>query len=194
MKTQKNFSSPGALARSFLVLALMGLVTFAVGVQSANAKSRAPQDQVQYETWLNKQVQHRLATLPWYGVFDNLAYKVQGNQVVLYGEVVRPVTKSDAAGAVKGLEGVTRVVNHIKVLPLSPMDERIRLAEYRAIFSQPSLSRYAMGAIPSIHIIVDNGHVTLTGVVDNSTDKNLASMRAQGVPGVFSVTNHLQVA
>jgi len=113
--------------------------------------------------------------------------------VTLSGQVTWPVVKSDAEHAVKKIPGVTQVVDNIKVLPLSPLDNQIRRAEYRAIFGFGSLYRYAMGAVPSIHIIVDNGHVTLVGVVDNEADKNMANIRANGVPGVFSVTNDLRV-
>jgi len=140
-------------------------------------------------------VRHELVMLPYYNIFDNLAFRVDdGGVVTLMGEVTRPVLKSDAEHSVKRIPGVTQVVNEIKVLPLSPMDNRIRVAEYRAIFRFGGLYRYAMGANPSIHIIVDNGHVTLVGVVDNQADKNMAGIRANGVPGVFSVTNDLRVA
>jgi hyperosmotically inducible protein len=142
---------------------------------------------------LQNAVRHELVMLPYYGIFDNLAYSVDGSTVTLYGQVTRPTLKSDAGRAVKRIEGVTEVVNKIEVLPLSPFDDRIRRAEYRAIFSFGGLYRYAMGANPSIHIIVDNGHVTLEGVVATQTDKNVANIRANGVPGVFSVTNNLQI-
>jgi hyperosmotically inducible protein len=114
--------------------------------------------------------------------------------VILTGDVTQPVLKSDAEHAVKRIPGVTNVVNNIRVLPLSPFDNQTRRAVYRSVFSFGSLYRYAMGANPSIHIIVDNGHVTLKGVVDNEGDKSLAYIRANGVPGVFSVTNELRVA
>jgi hyperosmotically inducible protein len=114
--------------------------------------------------------------------------------VILTGDVVWPVLKSDAEHAVKRIPGVANVVNNIRVLPLSPFDNQTRVAVYRSVFGFASLYRYAMGANPSIHIIVDNGHVTLKGVVDNEGDKNLAYIRANGVPGVFSVTNELRVA
>jgi BON domain len=138
-------------------------------------------------------VRHELVMLPYYSVFDNFEYKVDNGTVTLYGEVTRPVLKSDAANVVKHIPGVTNVVNNIKVLPLSPFDNRIRAAEYRSIFGFGGLYRYAMGTNPSIHIIVENGHVTLKGVVANEGDKNLAYIRANGVPGVFSVTNDLLV-
>jgi len=143
---------------------------------------------------LPDEVRHRLVTLPYYSVFDDLGYNVNNGVVTLYGAVRQPWLKSDAERAVKHISGVTQVVNNIKVLPLSPLDDRIRRAEYRAIFGFSGLYRYAMGANPSVHIIVDNGHVTLTGVVDNQADKNIAYIRANGVPGVFSVTNDLRVA
>ena len=142
---------------------------------------------------LSEQVRKQLVTLPYYGVFDNLEYRIQGNTVVLSGQVVRPSTRSDAEGRIKRLPGVARVINNIKVLPLSSMDSALRRQVYRAVFSFDGLGRYSMGANPSIHIIVDSGHVTLEGVVDNQTDSNMAYLRANGVPGAFSVTNHLRV-
>lgn len=175
-----------------LLIALVA-VTFAMGASKTFA-SAPTANSANYEAWLTKQVHHNLATLPWYGVFDNLEYQVKGTEVVLSGQVVDPVTKSDAANTVKRLEGVTNVVNNIKVLPLSSMDNQIRFAEYRAIYSEPALSRYGMGAIPSIHIIVANGHVALEGVVDNAADRDVAALRANTVSGVFSVTNNLRVS
>ena len=142
---------------------------------------------------LTERVRHELVMLTYYSIFDDLEYNVNGDTVTLYGAVTRPVLKSDAEHAVKHIEGVSNVVNNIQVLPLSPFDNRIRVAEYRAIFGFGGLYRYALGANPSIHIIVDNGHVTLKGVVSNEGDKNIANIRANGVPGVFSVTNDLRV-
>ena len=107
----------------------------------------------------------------------------------MFGEVTRPVLKSDAQNVVKKVEGVTGINNQIEVLPLSPMDNQIRMREYRSIFGYAPLQRYQMGAIPSIHIIVKNGNVTLKGIVSSEADKNMAFMRANGVPEVFSVTN-----
>ena len=142
---------------------------------------------------LVKEVRHQLVLLPYYSVFDNLAFKVEGSKVTLIGQVVRPTLKSDAENVVKKIEGVSSVVNEIEVLPLSPNDDQIRRAVFRAIYSDPSLFRYAQSAVPSIHIIVKNGNVTLEGVADNDTDKNLANLRANGVPNVFSVKNNLVV-
>lgn len=131
--------------------------------------------------------------LPYYGVFDNLLFRVDGNVVTLLGQVTRPTLKSDAENVVKSIEGVSKVVNEIKVLPLSPNDDRIRLAAYRSIYGHTALNRYAMQAVPPIHIIVDNGKLTLEGVVANEGDKNIANIQANGVPGAFSVTNNLHV-
>jgi len=142
---------------------------------------------------LIKQVRHELVMLPYYGVFDNLAYKVDGDKVTLLGQVTRPTLKSAAENVVKDIEGVESVDNQIVVLPLSPNDDRIRLALYRAIYSRPGLDRYALMAVPSIHIIVADGHVTLEGSVANQGDLNIANITANGVTGVFSVTNNLTV-
>jgi hyperosmotically inducible protein len=109
------------------------------------------------------------------------------------GQVTRPTLKSDAERVVQKIEGVGRVINNIEVLPLSPADDQIRLQTYRAIYSQPTLNRYALNAIPPIHIVVRNGNVTLQGVVANEADKNVAGLQAKSVPGVFSVTNDLHV-
>ena len=142
---------------------------------------------------LMREVRHELVMLPYYGVFDNLSYRVDGDTVTLFGQVTRPTLKSDAENVVKRIEGVGRVVNNIEVLPLSPNDDQLRMAIYRAVYGQPSLNRYAMNAVPPIHIIVNNGRVTLEGVVANEGDKNIANVQANGVPGVFGVTNNLQV-
>lgn len=142
---------------------------------------------------LVREVRHELVMLPYYGVFDNLAYRVDGNTVTLMGQVTRPTLKSDAGNVVKGIEGVERVENKIVVLPLSSMDDGIRLAAYRAIYGHPGLDRYAMQSVPPIHIIVDNGKVSLEGVVASQADKDQAGIRANTVNGVFSVTNNLQV-
>ena len=131
--------------------------------------------------------------LPYYGVFDNLAFQVEGAKVRLLGEVTRPTLKSEAETAVKHIEGVESVDNRIEVLPVSPNDDRIRMAVYRAVYRQASLSRYALQAMPPIHIIVKNGRVRLEGVVATEMDKNLAGMRARGVSGVFGVENNLRV-
>jgi hyperosmotically inducible protein len=141
-----------------------------------------------------KEVHHELVMLPYYGVFDNFAYKVDPNgTVTLLGQVTRPTLKSDAENAVKRIEGVEHVDNQIDVLPPSPADDRIRRATYRAIYGNDVLSRYALQAVPPIHIIVKNGNVTLEGAVGNEMDKTVAGTKANGVSGVFSVKNNLLV-
>jgi hyperosmotically inducible protein len=142
---------------------------------------------------ISKEVRHELVMLPYYGVFDNLAYRVDGSKVTLFGQVTRPTLKSDAENVVKKIEGVQNVDNEIEVLPLSPNDDQVRRAAYRAIYSKAPLQRYQMGAVPPIHIIVKNGNITLVGVVDNQGDKDLAGLAANGVPGSFKVTNDLAV-
>jgi hyperosmotically inducible protein len=140
-----------------------------------------------------KEVRHELLMLPYFGVFDFIAFKVDGYNVTLLGQVVRPVTKSDAEGAVKHIEGVEKVDDQIEVLPPSPMDDGLRVQLYRAIYGFPALEKYALGVQKPIRIIVKNGHVSLEGVIDSDADKNLAGIRANGVPGIFSVANNLQV-
>jgi len=143
---------------------------------------------------LKQEVRHELVMLPYYSVFDNLEYQIDGYDVTLLGQVTRPKLKSDAEQAVKRIEGVEKVINHIEVLPPSPADEQIRRAVYFSLYSERSpVFRYGWGAVPPIHIIVKAGRVTLVGVVDNVTDKNAAGLLASQVPGVFSVTNNLRV-
>ena len=142
-----------------------------------------------------RQVRHELVTLPYYGVFDWLQFEVRpDNTIVLRGQVIKPTTKSDAEARVKDVDGVSKVVNQIEVLPLSPQDDRLRRALYRKLYGNDSpLFRYAVQAIPSIHIIVKNGRATLKGVVANKGDAQLAYMRARGVPGLFEVKSELQL-
>ena len=142
---------------------------------------------------LEKRVRSALLRLPYYGVFDHLAFQVNGDQVKLMGEVSWPALKDDAERAVGRVEGVRGLTSEIKVLPLSHHDNRIRLATYRAIYGQPPLARYRINPHPPIRIIVENGHVTLKGIVGNEMDRIIAYTQANGVPGVFSVTNNLQV-
>jgi len=141
-----------------------------------------------------KEVRHELVMLPFYGVFDNLAYKVDPDgTVTLLGQVSRPTLKSDAENVVKHIEGVEKVVNNIEVLPTSINDDRIRRAAYRAIYGNSVLSQYQLRAVPPIHIIVKNGNITLEGVVARQMDKQIAGVQANSVHGAFSVTNNLVV-
>jgi hyperosmotically inducible protein len=142
---------------------------------------------------IQKEVRHELLMLPYLDVFDNIAYRVDGYNVTLVGQVTRPTLKSDAEHVVKGIEGVEKVDNQIEVLPPSSMDDRIRIRLYRAIYGYPSLQKYDLGVNKPIRIIVKSGHVSLEGVVDNDADKNVAGIRANSVSGIFSVNNNLRV-
>jgi hyperosmotically inducible periplasmic protein len=174
-----------------LVLAIAA--TFAVAVSAAAATPAVTTvDQGFGQQQITKKVRKELVTLPYYGVFDNLAYKVEGSTVTLYGQVTRPSTRADAERRVARIKGVERVVNEIEVLPLSSFDDSIRARTYRTLFRAGGLYRYAMGANPSVHIVVNRGHVTLEGVVSNEGDRRLAYLVTSGVPGVFSVTNNLR--
>jgi hyperosmotically inducible periplasmic protein len=175
----------------FVVTSLLVMAGIAFEVPRANAGPVVDPTVSEIE----HQVQRKITMLPWFGVFDNLQYQVNGTEVILSGQVTseHDQTKYDAGRAVKSIAGVTNVVNNIEVLPLSTFDNQTRRAEYRAIFSNSNLGRYSMGAIPQLHIIVKNGHVTLEGVVMNQMDRDIAGIVANAVPGVFSVTNHLQI-
>jgi hyperosmotically inducible protein len=165
----------------------------AIAISGATAAANTTGEKETGGQQVSKKVRRELVTLPYYGVFDNLAYKVEGTTVTLYGQVVRPSTSHDAARRVAKIAGVERVVNHIEVLPLSNFDDAVRLGTYRAVFGTGSLYRYAMGTNPSIHIVVNRGQVTLEGVVSSRMDSQLAYMAARSVPGAFSVTNNLVV-
>jgi len=178
-----------ALALGTIVLCLAGP---AISLPHPQNDNRQHSEKKMQEN-LAKEVRHQLLLLPYYSVFDSLMFKVDGDKVTLLGQVVRPTLKSDAEAAVKGIEAVASIDNQIEVLPVSPMDDQLRRAVYRAIYGDTVLSRYGMSALPSIHIIVKSGHVTLEGVVDSESDKNLANLRANGVPNVFSVTNNLSI-
>ncbi len=169
-----------------VVVALLALASLGI-TQDREQPSAKAQERIVRE------VRHELLMLPYFGVFDYIAFKVDGYNVTLLGQVVRPSLKSDAENAVKHIEGVEKVDNQIEVLPPSPMDDRLRLTLYRAIYGYPALEKYALGVQKPIRIIVKNGRVTLEGVVDSEADKNLAGLRANGVPGIFSVINNLQV-
>jgi len=165
------------------------------------AQQNQSQDQMQANNTLSpesqdrliREVRHELIMLPYYGVFDNLTFGINGSTVTLNGQVVKAVTKSDAENAVKHIEGVEKVVNNIEVLPPSNMDDRIRRQVYNSIFGYGPLFKYGNMAVPPIHIIVRNARITLDGVVDSEADKNYASLRANLVPGTFGVTNNLRV-
>jgi hyperosmotically inducible protein len=177
--------------KTWMKLTIAAIVALGVtgGVGAQNKPPASGRGQARVE----KEVHHELVMLPFFGVFDNFEYKVEGSTVTLLGQVTRPNLKSDAEKAVKQIEGVERVDNRVEVLPLSPNDDRIRLAVYRAIYGAPGLDRYSLRAVPTIHIIVKNGNLTLEGAVATEADKNLANIKASGVSGVFSVKNNLHV-
>lgn len=183
MKT-RSLAAPIAL----VVTALMAL--------PALAHPRAPQQgpSPQAEARIQREVRHRLLLLPFLDVFDNLTYQVDGYNVTLGGQVTNPSLKSSAANTVKKIEGVEKVDNQIEVLPPSPMDDRLRVRLFRSIYGYAPLQRYALPVIKPIRIIVKTGHVTLEGVVNSESDKNLVTVRAKSVPGTFSVTNNLTVS
>jgi hyperosmotically inducible protein len=181
------------MRKSILVATTLLLGTAFSGMPLVSRGQDKQQNEPRSRQNLIREVRHQLVLLPYYSVFDNLAFRVEGDTIILEGQVVRPTLKSDAEGVVKRIEGVGKVVNNIEVLPVSPMDDQLRRAVYRVIFSEPALSRYSESAVPSIHIIVKNGNVTLVGVVDSEGDKNLVNLRVNGVPNVFSVKNELVV-
>ncbi|MGO8789789.1 MAG: BON domain-containing protein [Terriglobia bacterium] len=174
--------------RSKLVLlAVMGLPS----VLCAQAQRPAPPQAVER---IAKEVRHEILMLPYYGVFDDIKYSVNGYDVILTGQVTNPTLKQDAGNVVKRIEGVEKVDNQVEVLPPSTMDDGLRLRLYRAIYGFAALEKYAMPVIKPIRIIVKSGNVTLEGVVDSQADKDMAGLRANGVSGIFSVTNNLVVA
>jgi hyperosmotically inducible periplasmic protein len=182
MKTKISSSVQGAL----LAAVMLGASVVAA---PAFSQSKSAFD----NTNIVREVQHELVQIPWYSVFDSMGYTVNGSVVTLNGQVRNGNIKDEAESAVKSIPGVTKVVNNIEILPASPMDDQIREEEFRAIYNEPELQRYAEGILRDIHIIVNMGHVTLAGTVDNDSDRNLAYLRANGVPDVFSVTNNLQI-
>jgi len=188
--------APESLRRSAILLfsLLLTLATAGSALAASREKAQAPaRDSANYQVWLTHEVRHELVMLPFYTVFDNLQYRVDGAKVTLLGQVNTPTLKSDAEYAVKHIEGVEAVDNQLEVLPTSPFDDQIRSATYRSIYSFASLQMYGVRSVPPIHIIVNNGHVTLEGSVASESDKNVAGIRANTVPGVFSITNNLRV-
>ncbi len=143
---------------------------------------------------LEKDVRHAINSLAYYGVFDDLGFTIGDNGVVtLTGEVMQYYVHNSAISAVRDVPGVTRVVDQIEVLPLSPFDNDIRIRAYNAIFGYPALSRYALNSRPPIHIVVKRGNITLAGVVNNELDRKLAFTRLRSLPGALSITNDLRL-
>ncbi len=192
---RKNLSRHCGLP-ALLMYTLTIIFIAAIGATAGSARQDAKTQRGESPARQNllKEVRHQLQLLPYYSVFDYLSYRIDGDTVTLQGQVVRPTLKSDAASAVREIEGITGVVNNIEVLPVSPTDDELRRALYRALYNDTALARYAYTAVPAVHIIVKNGNVTLEGIVDSESDKNLANSRANAVPNVFSMKNNLTVA
>jgi len=178
---------------SAVIATLAITVGLVAGGASFSSVAAAQKDKKSGDDTLQREVRHQLRMLNFYTVFDNLEYGVDGNKVILEGQVTNPSLKTEAVGSVKNIPGVSEVQDNIKVLPLSNEDDRIRRAAYRQIYGDPQLSKYGFQSVQSIHIIVDNGHITLVGDVDSQADKNVAGIRANSVPGAFSVNNNLTV-
>jgi hyperosmotically inducible periplasmic protein len=184
----------GRIIKCFSSVAILILVMSCVEVGMASASkgtaslpsSKQPKD-------LQDRVQHSLLMLPYYGVFDEISYNIQGDTVTLAGEVKRPLLKDEAEQAVRNVNGVAKVVNDIEILPLSSMDDSLRLRTYRAIYSQPGFEKYGLQVLKPIRIIVKNGNITLVGIVGSKLDKVMAEMAARNVPFAFSVTNELSI-
>lgn len=176
--TNRNLGMASVVMLLVLALASMGMAQ----------ESERMQDRIA------KQVRKELVMLPFYSLFDNFKFSVSpAGEVTLLGEVSRPTLKTDAERVVERIEGVSKVTNQIEVLPLSPNDDRIRLATFNAIYGHPTLRPLAIRAVPPIHIIVKNGDITLEGVVNTKLERQIAEMRARQVPGAFKVTNNLMV-
>lgn len=177
------------MRRAIYAITVMACIAFFVQAVAQGDKKFSAKAQER----ITKEVRHRILMLPDFGTFDNIAFKLNGYDVVLFGQVVEPSLKSDAEKVVKKIEGVEHVENRIEVLPTSGNDDRLRRDLFNAIYRYEPLQHYGVGSNRPIRIIVNHGNVTLEGVVDRESDKNMAGIRANGVPGVFSVRNNLVV-
>jgi hyperosmotically inducible protein len=166
-------------------------VATAVNSQAVSPQTVSAEDKAQGR--IAREARHEIVTLPYFDVFDNIELRLDGYTLTLSGQVTKPSLKAEAESALREIEGVERVVNNIEVLPLSPNDDRLRMATYHAIYGFSPLLRYAMPPLKPIRIIVKNGNLSLEGVVDTEADRNLVRIRANGVSGLFSVTNNLRV-
>lgn len=183
------------IAKRFVPLLVIGLILAVpfVGAQHPPAVKPAARAVIPEEPQLSHEIRHQLYVLPYYSVFDYVAFRLDGTTVTLTGYVLRPTLRANAEAAVKSLEGVASVQNLIEVLPKSPSDYDARRAVYRAIFEDSTLQKYAASEVPAVHIILRNGEVTLEGAVATDAEKNLASARASSVSGVSAVKNNLSV-
>lgn len=174
---------------------LVNVLTFCFAISPSFAQARrSQQPSPRYTQYVQREVMHRILMLPYYDVFDVIGFRILGNEITLTGKVTRSSLRDDAANAIKHIEGVDRVNNQIEVLPVSFFDDRLRRDTYRAVYGYGPLQRYALPPIKPIRIIVEHGNVSLEGVVDSTFDKNVAGIRANGVPGAFSVKNNLVIA
>ena len=162
----------------------------APSIGAGQAKKTAAKSE---ENTLEHEIRHQLRVLPYYSVFDYIAFTLEGSKVTLTGYVLRPHLRTDAEHAVGSIEGASTVSNLIQVLPKSSTDDALRRSVYRAIFEDSELQQYAVSDVPTIHIIVKEGAVALEGSVENEGDKRLAGARASGVSGVSSVSDNLGV-
>jgi osmotically-inducible protein OsmY len=178
---------------TILLLFSLSLCAPALRAQHPVTPKSATGDPKREEPQLSHEIRHQLLVLPYYSVFDYIAFTLDGDKVTLTGYVLRPTLRANAEAAVKSLEGVSSVKNLIEVLPKSPTDDDSRRAVYRSVFEDSTLQRYAAQEVPLIHIILRNGDVTLEGAVATDAEKNLASARASGVSGVSTVKNNLAV-
>ncbi len=189
MKTKHKVTMCSFLA---VVLLTVPLVSWAGNPDAA--ATVAENSLVQDQQRLESKIRHELVMLPYFSVFDHLAFQLDGDELQLIGQVTSPGLKNAAGRIVQGIEGISTVVNHIEVLPNSPNDDQIRLAVYRALYNRGSrLFPYSLGDYDAIGIIVKKGDVTLVGRVISESDKIFAFLKASAVPGVFSVTNNLVV-
>jgi hyperosmotically inducible protein len=175
-----------------LQIVLLSVLAVSSGWSTA-ASAQSQEATRRLQERITREVYHELVMLPELSIFDHLAFKVDGGNVTLLGEVRNAFLKDSAEKAVKHIEGVESIKNEIEVLPASINDDRIRQRVARAIFRDDRLFHYSLGSVPPIHIIVKGGHVTLKGAVNNQVDKDAAGLRANSVSGVFSVTNELEV-
>jgi hyperosmotically inducible protein len=174
-----------------LILLAVGAVSIVPAQAPSPDKPATSEEKYPSNQW--REIHHQLQVLPYYSVFDIIGFTLIGSKVTLTGQVVRPTLRAQAEAAVKSIEGVAVVDNQIELLPVSPADDDLRNAIYRAIFEDATLARYAVQTVPPIHIIVKNGNVALEGTVESASDKNLAGLRASGVANVHNVKNNLVV-
>lgn len=179
--------------KSLRYLNLMAVAALLVGSASLASAENSAVVPVVTQSRAEKQIQHNLMMLPYFTPFDDVKFALNGDTVTLTGAVLTEQRKKDAEWAVKQVESVAKVNDQIEVLPASFFDDRLRIALARAIYGYGPLERYDLGTVAPIRIIVKNGHATLEGVVANQMDKILVNMRANQVPGLFSVTNDLEV-